>query len=1449
MVDAGFKELLDTFFGKFLIAFALTALLTKVGLWYAVPPYFVTPLWPVTGAALGLILLLGFRYIPAIFIGLFIGFYFHNYSSVELFLLPIQITAILAGFTLFIIVLKALLFKWLIKSLKDLFSKNILLLSFGLLFIMSIMIYLGLLGISKSLIKVPSELIPKMVLTWTGADLAGTILFMPLVYSIISFDQSRKKLSDGEYFLVFIIFVLLTILVLNVNFFRTYYSLLFLMPLIFISAIRYHFFSALLIDALIFLLAGINITLNIAYYTPEQYFEASHFYQSLIILVIPTSIIIKSLLLQNKNQYNKQETNNRKLQEEIDSLKSLEFKQQKEINKISSNLIESETRFDRLAELTEDGIILHVRGHIIDVNKAFCYISGYKREDVLGNSLSKFIIAGSEILNSIINNEVTSVSDIRLKGKDSSYIDIDLKLKTAEYNGEEIQALSIRNITSQVEALSTVIVLKRAIEQSPATILITDPNGRIEYVNPAFTTITGYTSDEILGKKPNILKSGFHSDAFYKELWTKIKQGEIWKGEFLNFKKDGTEYWEAATIAPVLSDGKITHFVCTKEDITENKRNRESIIESEQKYRLLAENVGDVIWVSNKDLKYTFISPSVEMLTGYTNEEIQKLPVQTYLPKIPRELLADLAQIRKSKKDINESIDKKWETQFTIKNGNVIWLETKIQPVFSLNGRFDGIIGVSRDITQRKQSEIALKESEEKFRSFFENTNTVLLVINPETGRIESANNAAIRYFGYTLEEFSTLRFSDIFNSTFDDLKEYFSVVQLERGKMIALKNILKNGRIKDVEIYPTPIQIGNQMLLYTIVQDVSSRKKAISALKESELKKLALLKIIPDLIYVVNRTGILLDVYTDKPSKLPFPPEQMVGHSFINMLSSELREKFTEMIESVFTTRTIKTMDYSFTRDGKQVYEEARLIMSTDDELLIIVRDMTELKLSEQELKRAWEEAEKANNAKSIFLANISHEIRTPINSIIGFTELIDYELTDKNLKNYLASIKSSSKTLLSLIEDLLDLSKIEAGELSVKIEPTSIRSILKEIYQIFWLKFQEKQLGFTIFIPEDLPDILLIDELRVRQILLNLISNALKFTEQGKIQVIFSFSHPNEIKGYPLIDLTIDVVDTGIGIPIEYQELIFEAFKQQDEQDSRKYGGTGLGLAITKRLVQIMHGTIKLESQPGNGSKFTVYIPSVKVKYGTSTSSETKREDFYDVSFRNAQILIVDDIYTNRVLLKNCIKGEGLTIFEAIDGEEAIELVNTFKPDIILLDLNLPKTNGFVVAEYVKTKITDKKISIIAISATRLSESEKENMKYLDAFIPKPFKTKEIIKELMKWLEYSRSDENHVNIPVSRINENIIGFDDSKINTLVDTLNSLLHHYSVIRESSSFEEIKKYANKIREAGNEFSIKLLQQAGFNMVQSAENFDIESILKLLHDIPNIIEKIKQEIPK
>ncbi|NIN33604.1 MAG: response regulator, partial [Gammaproteobacteria bacterium] len=331
--------------------------------------------------------------------------------------------------------------------------------------------------------------------------------------------------------------------------------------------------------------------------------------------------------------------------------------------------------------------------------------------------------------------------------------------------------------------------------------------------------------------------------------------------------------------------------------------------------------------------------------------------------------------------------------------------------------------------------------------------------------------------------------------------------------------------------------------------------------------------------------------------------------------------------------------------------------------------QEVTERKRAEEEAEQAREAAEEANQAKSEFLANMSHELRTPLNAVIGFSELLFSMAFDQKQRNYIHSIRTAGKSLLTLINDILDLSKIESGMMEIKYTPVNPSMIFNEIQHIFHEKLARKNLAYITDIDENLPALLTLDETRLRQILLNLVGNAVKFTQHGHIKL--SAKKGDETEQPDLINLIISVEDTGIGVPPEEQALIFQPFKQQSGQSIRKYGGTGLGLSICKRLTEMMKGRISVESQPGKGSCFKLILDNVTVPSAGAVTGLDESFNLDSISFETARVLVVDDVESNRAMLQEMLPRVNLEVLTAENGQEALRIAGEYLPDIIIMDI----------------------------------------------------------------------------------------------------------------------------------------------------------------------------------
>jgi two-component system sensor histidine kinase EvgS len=524
---------------------------------------------------------------------------------------------------------------------------------------------------------------------------------------------------------------------------------------------------------------------------------------------------------------------------------------------------------------------------------------------------------------------------------------------------------------------------------------------------------------------------------------------------------------------------------------------------------------------------------------------------------------------------------------------------------------------------------------------------------------------------------------------------------------------------------------------------------------------------------------------------------------------------------------------------DRKQAERE---LLKHRDHLEELVNERTE------ELNKAKKEAEEANKAKSEFLANMSHEIRTPMNAVLGYAELLGLMLEDKTQRDYIESIKSSGRSLLTLINDILDLSKIEAGKLELQFEFVNSQSFFSEFERIFSLRLSEKGLKFILEISSGTPAGIYIDDARLRQIILNLIGNATKFTENGSIKLKVYTENPQIIKyskekAEEYIDLIIEVMDTGIGISPEMQEEIFNPFVQGQGQNVKKYGGTGLGLTITQRLVQLMNGTIDLDSQLNKGSSFKIKIPGVSYLRDFEKRTEEIQLDPADIIFEKATILVADDVEHNRKYLIDALRKTNIKIVEAEDGQQAFSLAKRIVPDLIITDIRMPILDGFGLLNKLKSDDLLKHIPVIAYSASVMkAQRDRIRKSEFTGLLIKPVQVTELYLELMNNLPYKpiKAPVPEQSVPEINLTKEI-----SDLPGLIHSLDTRFKDvWMTFGIRQPIGEVRDFGNQLVKLGKDHNAVMITEYGKDLISAADSFNIEAILNLIRKYPGIVELLK-----
>ena len=912
---------------------------------------------------------------------------------------------------------------------------------------------------------------------------------------------------------------------------------------------------------------------------------------------------------------------------------------------------------------------------------------------------------------------------------------LELRNKNIELKSE-VEKLSKKELETITTELNS---YKLALDETSG-VIISDANGIINFVNDEICRTSKYSREELILQNSAIFDSGFHSNDFFENLWNTISNGSIWKNEIKNRTKDGAFYWTDTTVVPFLdTSGKPYQYVSIKRDITKQK----------QEERLLNQffNLSlDYFSVANTKGYFEKVSPVFSKELGFSEEELLTQCLFNFIHE--EDIESTVKELEKLGRGV---VTNNFEARFKCKNGGYKLLSWNASP----DQEMGVIYGTARDITNSKK----INEENRRLSLVAKGTDNIVIITDKDRN-LQWANQAFETSTGYCLEEVIGknpkifLQYSETNPATVIAIREALNNKMAFKGE---IRNRSKDGRGYWIDLNISPVFNDNDELInfIAIETDITEKKKKDLSIRNLLQTQNSIFNGVGHAVMFTNTSGIIQIINKAGLNLVGYSSDEIVGkmnilnfHDPTEVLkrSQELSLELGEDIEPDFNTFIAKTTpqcanfdanEWTYiAKSGKRipVWMSITCIRNTEGFILgyfSAAEDYTIKKQAELDLINAKNLAELAVFAKDSFLANMSHEIRTPLNAIIGFTELLSQRNLDAVESEYVGNIQIAGDNLLLLINDILDLSKIESGQLVIESYPFNIKNILKHVYSLLKVKADQKGLEFILFLDANLPEFVIGDKGRLNQIIMNLAGNAIKFTEAGEVSI--SIKKLNETAD--TLVLRFSVKDTGIGITEEKLSTIFDRFTQAEASTTRKFGGTGLGLNIVKQLVELQNGQISVKSSIGNGSEFYFSLEFLKAE--TVVADSYAKNSLDRKLLGNLSILLCEDNELNKRLAKIVIENFGFKLDIASNGQEGIDLLAVNKYDLIMMDLQMPVKDGYQTTIYIRNELK-MDIPIIAMTAHSLvGEQQKCFDIGMNAYVAKPFKQAELLDKIHLVLE----------------------------------------------------------------------------------------------------------------
>ena len=1011
----------------------------------------------------------------------------------------------------------------------------------------------------------------------------------------------------------------------------------------------------------------------------------------------------------------------------------------------------SEKRYRDLVELSPDAVYVSRNNRIVFVNPAAVALFGASHaEQILGKSSYELFHPDHHAL--MRDRAASLLAGHHVPLVEGCIVRLDGTVRTTEIaacpfvdqEGIAIQVI-LRDITDRKQAEAALRESEQRFrdisEAAGEFIWEVDAQGLYTYVNRAFVTVLGYAEADLVG---TLHFYDLHPEEGREKLRAAALEVFARQSPFVEYynqivNKEGRVLEVLTNGVPIIGrDGRLMGYRGSDRDVTDERRAQRAVIEEASLRRALIEHSRDGIVVLDGDGKIYDANERYSQMLGYSMEELQQLHVWDWDLQWNREQLQEMARV------IDERGDH-FETRHRRKDGT--WYDVEISTSCTMSGGQKYILCVCRDISARKSAEAALRRSEERLKMALAASRLCVWEADIQQGTVE----VVVEHLGIDgAENYPRTIEGAVETLHADDAEGFLGALQ---------KALVERGAIAyDYRIHAPDGQIhwlstlgqyefdeaGQPRRIVGTAQDITRRKRADDELRASEERYRCLVELSPEAIYI-HRNGRIEFVNPAAVQLLgAATSDDLVGKTPFDILHPDCHQGIRERIEMQLQDgKPTLLLEQKIVRlDGTVVDVEVASAPFDDaggQAIQVMIHDITRRKRIELDMWRAMAAAEAASQAKSQFLANMSHEIRTPMTSILGFTELLMRgEVAEDDWCGFLRIVQRNGQCLLQLINDILDLSKIEAGKIRIERASCSPVSLVDEIVDLMRLRAEEKSLTLEAECLYPLPAAIQTDAVRVRQVLVNLMGNAVKFTQRGSVQVSVSFSP------LPSPRICFAVTDTGIGISADGLAKLFHPFTQVDASLTRQQGGSGLGLAISQRLAEMLGGSIEVRSQPGYGSTFTLAIDpgpldGIEMLHAPPCP-EPQAIDQRPNAMLQGRVLLVEDSVDNQELLKFVLTGLGLSVDVAGTGRDALTMIAASAADcrlydLILLDIQMPGMNGYETATKLRSIGWDR--PIVAVTAhAMVGDREKCLAAGCDDYLPKPVSHSVLVAAIQRHL-----------------------------------------------------------------------------------------------------------------